>query len=811
MDGFLLAYDGFDPEAEGLREALTSTGNGYLCVRGAAEWEDADGVHYPGTYAHGGYNRETTILGGLPVLNEDLVNLPNWLVLQLRTEGGDVIRLADVDLLGYRHELDIRFATVSRYLSFRDHEGHETTLHSRRFVSMADPHHGGIEWTLVPQNWSGRVEVVTAIDGRVSNAGVARYRQLEGRHLNPVAPRTLGPEVIALKAETRQSNLYISQAARTRVFRGDRPVQVERRLYQMEDYIQQVLAFDVRQGEPIRVEKLVTFFTSRDPAVSDTLVKAATSVARHTDFAASFERHAAAWEELWRVCDVRVSGEESVQLLLRLHTAHVLQVCSRNTADLDAGLPARGLNGEAYRGHVFWDELYAFPFFNIRLPEVTRGLLMYRYRRVGEARAAAREEGFRGAMFPWQSGSDGTEETQRVHLNPVSDRWEPDLSRNQRHVNAAIFWNIWQYFQTTHDQAFLRDYGAEMMLSITRFWASIAHFNTERERYEIHGVMGPDEFHDKYPDAPRSGLRNNAYTNVMVAWLCDIADKLLALLPASRAEELRERFGIGDDELAVWRDMSRRMFVPFHDDGIISQFEGYEDLEELDWDAYRTKYGNIQRLDRILRAEGRDPNLYKITKQADTVMLFFLFRDEELREVFGRLGYAYDARTISRNVTYYDRRTSHGSTLSFVTHAGVLAAIDPESSWERFLVALRSDAEDIQGGTTKEGIHMGVMAGTLDLVQRSYAGTYISNGVLCFDPRLPNRLASLSFSMQFRETPIQLTLTRDRLTLALHAEGGSRSVRVAVRGDVRKLSVGDRTVFDLSPATTAPSTPSAPD
>jgi trehalose/maltose hydrolase-like predicted phosphorylase len=811
MDGFLLAYDGFDPEAEGLREALTSTGNGYLCVRGAAEWEDADGVHYPGTYAHGGYNRETTILGGLPVLNEDLVNLPNWLVLQLRIEGGDVIRLADMDLLGYRHELDIRFATVSRHLSFRDHEGHETTLHSRRFVSMADPHHGGIEWTLIPENWSGRVEVVTAIDGRVSNAGVARYQQLEGRHLNPVAPRTLGPEVVALKTETRQSNLYISQAARTRVFRGDGPVQAERRLYQMEDYIQQVLAFDVRQGEPIRVEKLVTFFTSRDPAVSDTLVKAATSVARHTDFGASFERHAAAWEELWRVCDVRVSGEESVQLLLRLHIAHVLQVCSRNTADLDAGLPARGLNGEAYRGHVFWDELYAFPFFNVRLPEVTRGLLMYRYRRVGEARAAAREEGFRGAMFPWQSGSEGIEETQRVHLNPVSGRWEPDLSRNQRHVNAAIFWNIWQYFQTTHDQAFLRDYGAEMMLSITRFWASIAHFNTERERYEIHGVMGPDEFHDKYPDAPRGGLRNNAYTNVIVAWLCGIADKLLALLPASRAEELRERLGIGDDELAVWRDMSRRMFVPFHDDGIISQFEGYEDLEELDWDAYRAKYGNIQRLDRILRAEGRDPNLYKVTKQADTVMLFFLFRDEELSEIFGRLGYAYDAGTISRNVTYYDRRTSHGSTLSFVTHAGVLAAIDPESSWERFLVALRSDAEDIQGGTTKEGIHMGVMAGTLDLVQRSYAGTYISDGVLCFDPRLPNQLASLSFSMQFRQTPIQLTLTRDRLTLALHAEGGSRSVRVAVRDDVRKLSVGDRTVFELSPATTAPSTPSAPD
>jgi trehalose/maltose hydrolase-like predicted phosphorylase len=807
VDGFLLTYDGFEPGSEGLREALTSTGNGYLCTRGAAEWEDADGVHYPGTYVHGGYNRETTILSSVPVLNEDLVNMPNWLVLQLRVEGGEAIRLADVDLLGYRHELDIRYGAVVRHVRFRDLSGRETTLHSRRFVSMGDPHHAGIEWTLVPENWSGRVEVVTAIDGRVSNGGVARYRQLEGRHLNPVSPRAFGPEVVALKAETRQSNLYISHAARTRVFAADQCLQVERRLYQVEDYIQQVLAFDVQQGTATRVEKMVAFYTSRDPGVSDTLVRAARSAARHADFTVAFERHTVAWDELWQVCDMRVSGDESVQQLLRLHIAHVLQVCSRHTADLDAGMPARGLNGEAYRGHVFWDEIYAFPFFNVRLPEVTRGLLMYRYRRMGEARAAAHEAGFRGAMFPWQSGSEGIEETQLIHLNPVSGLWEPDLSRNQRHVNAAIFYNIWHYFQTTRDQAFLRDYGAEMMLEITRFWASIAHFNPERERYEIHGVMGPDEFHDKYPGALQGGLRNNAYTNVLVAWLCGIAGELLPLLPASRAEALRMRLGIGDDELAVWQDMSRRMFVPFLGDGIISQFEGYEDLEELDWDAYRAKYGNIQRLDRILRAEGKDPNRYKATKQADTVMLFFLFRQDELREIFGRLGYDYRADTVTRNVEYYDRRTSHGSTLSFVTHAGVLATIDPESSWDRFLVALHSDADDIQGGTTKEGIHMGVMAGTLDLMQRNYAGAHVYDDVLHFDPQLPSRLDSLSFSMQFRETPIQVTLAGDHLTLAVHSEGASRPVRVAVRDDVRELRRGGQTVFELSrsPATTGPS------
>jgi trehalose/maltose hydrolase-like predicted phosphorylase len=310
-----------------------------------------------------------------------------------------------------------------------------------------------------------------------------------------------------------------------------------------------------------------------------------------------------------------------VQQLLRLHIAHVLQVCSPHTTDLDAGVLARGLNGEAYRGHVFWDELYVFPYLNVRLPRVARGLLLYRARRLEEARRAAQAAGYRGAMYPWQSGSDGQEETQVVHLNPLSGRWETDLSHNQRHVNAAIFYNVWRYYQATGDLEFMVDHGAEMMLEIARFWSSMATYNSRRERYEIHGVMGPDEFHERYPDSTEGGLRNNAYTNVMVAWLCETAQTLLELMPAAAADALTARIGLTDDEIAVWRRMSRRMFVPFHD-GVISQFEGYEELTELDWDAYRERYnGKVQRLDRILRAEGDDPNRYKVSKQADTVML----------------------------------------------------------------------------------------------------------------------------------------------------------------------------------------------
>jgi trehalose/maltose hydrolase-like predicted phosphorylase len=174
VNDWTLSYDRFEPAEEGLREALTSTGNGYFCTRGAAEWEDGDDVHYPGMYAHGGYNRETTIMGGSPVLNEDLVNLPNWLVLKLRIEGEEAITLGNVELLSYRHHLDIRTALLTRELRFRDRAGRETTLRSRRFVSMAHVHQGAIEWTLTAENWSGRVEVVSALDGRVTNRGVDR-------------------------------------------------------------------------------------------------------------------------------------------------------------------------------------------------------------------------------------------------------------------------------------------------------------------------------------------------------------------------------------------------------------------------------------------------------------------------------------------------------------------------------------------------------------------------------------------------------------------------------------------------------------
>ncbi|MBJ7600587.1 MAG: trehalose 6-phosphate phosphorylase [Candidatus Nephthysia bennettiae] len=795
MGNWTLAYDSLEPERERLREVLTSTGNGYFCTRGAAEWADVDDVHYPGTYAHGCYNRETTIMGGQPVLNEDLVNLPNWLTLKLQIEGGEPISLRKLDVLSYHHELDVRDAVLTRRVRFRDAAGRETTLLSRRFVSIADMHQAGLEWTLTAENWSGSVTVISALDGRVTNQGVERYRQLEGRHLNGLASRSPFPDAISLIAQTRQSRIYIAEAARTRVYAEEVDPEVERTLYHMEDYVHQTLTFRLEEGSPVRVEKMVTFYTSRDRGINEPRTTSETAVNRYGSFQKELERHREAWDELWADCDIEVPEDSHVQFLLRFHISHILQTCSRHTVGLDTGVPARGLNGEAYRGHIFWDELYIYPFLNFRLPQVTRELLMYRWRRLGQARAMAREAGFRGAMYPWQSGSDGNEETQVVHLNPRSGVWEPDLSQNQRHVNAAIFYNIWHYFQATADSDFLLEYGAEMMLEIARFWASIAHFNPERERYEIHGVMGPDEFHEKYPGSEEGGLHNNAYTNVMVAWISEISVTLLEMLPERRREFLRSQIGLTDEEVERWRDMSTRMFVPFHDDGIISQFEGYEKLEELDWDAYRKQYGNIQRLDRILRAAGEDPDRYKLAKQADALLLFFLFREDELRQIFERLGYPYRADTLRKNLAYYDQRTSHGSTLSFVAHAGILASVDPEASWERYMVALESDVGDVQGGTTAEGIHLGVMSGTLDLIQRFYLGEVIRDGVLFLNPSPVPSLKGLSLPLHFRGGMVEVKLDDGKVHVKAIRDSFTNSVKVGVGDAIEEIPVGETRTF----------------
>src|SRR5690606_25578606 len=385
------------------------------------------------------------------------------------------------------------------------------------------------------------------------------------------------------------------------------------------------------------------------------------------------------------------------------------------------------------------------------------------------------------------------------HLNPKSGRWLPDNSFRQRHINAAIALNVWRYYEITQDDDFLYDYGAELFFEIARFWASLAHLNPEKGQYEIHNVMGPDEYHTAYPGTAANdekGLNNNAYTNLMAAWVLYRALDILEQLPDERTRQLRTKLELSDEELTRWDEISRNLYLPLHADGIISQFEGYEQLEEFDWEGYRAKYGDIQRLDRLLEAEGDSVNRYKASKQADVLMLFYLFSAEELAYLFERLGYAFDLELIRRTTHYYLQRTSHGSTLSWIVHAWVLARTSRAQAWPLFLQALNSDISDIQGGTTKEGIHLGAMAGTVDLIQRGLTGIEVRGDILHFNPKLPDTLTCLSFRMRYRHHQLSVTITHERLEVRSHRTLAA-PITLAYRGHIRHLAPQDTCTFNL--------------
>jgi trehalose/maltose hydrolase-like predicted phosphorylase len=651
-----------------------------------------------------------------------------------------------------------------------------------------------LETNLRAENWEGHVTLRSSIDGRVENRNVRRYRDLPGDHLDVVEANT-EPGRLSLRARTNQSNIDIVVAARHRLWIDDQPWEPERSLAIEEEAVAEELAVDLAPGTQARLEKVISLKTSRDTAISEPLVAASEELDRLPDFSSLESEHVGAWLSIWKRFELDVAAEARVRQITNLHLFHLLQVASGTLHDLDVGVPARGLHGEAYRGHIFWDELFIFPLLHVRSPEIAQSLLRYRYRRLPAARVAAKKAGYEGAMFPWQSGSDGREETQEVHLNPESGRWNPDRSRRQRHINIAIAYNIVQYLRFTGDVDFLSEFGAEMLIEIARFWASIAEYDRLTDRYEIVGVMGPDEFHDDDPGWDGPGLRNNAYTNVMVAWLLATIPKTLKPLPSHQRAGLYARLEVNESELADWDDISRKLVVPQLGNGVISQFEGYEDLAELDWDSYRDRYESIQRLDRLLEAEDDSVSRYKASKQADVLMLFYLLSFEELVEVFDRLGVRFDEEDLTANIEYYLERTSHGSTLSRVVHSWVLARSDRERSQLLFKEALESDVSDIQDGTTQEGIHLGAMAGTVDLLQRGYTGMEVDvDGVLHFKPRLPNEIDSLAFCVYFRRRWLDIMI--DDTAMEIRSEITSQPpIDVAYRGTRATIASGETKRF----------------
>ena len=346
---------------------------------------------------------------------------------------------------------------------------------------------------------------------------------------------------------------------------------------------------------------------------------------------------------------------------------------------------------------------------------------------------------------------------------------------------------IWTFYNSTAENSF-----SKSRIS----WSSMAEKDSETGRDHIRGVMGPDEFHTGYPDAAVPGLDDNAYTNIMAVWTLQHAKHLLKVLPEIPRRQLLEDLSIPQAVLDHWEDVSRRMYVPFHDHGIISQFAGYDRLQELDLEGYRQRYRDVRRIDRILEAEGDSVNRYKVSKQPDVLMLFYLLSLNDLKSIFSGLGYPFSLWMLRNTIAYYQQRTVHGSTLSRIVFGWILARSDRRGSWQCVIEALGNDAHHIKSGSTGQGIHLGAMAGTVDLIQRCYGDLSIENDMLWLDPQLPKSLRGLSMNIYYRHHQVHVQVSPDSLSIQM-SPGSHFQITINVRGRPYTINSTQKQEFAL--------------
>ena len=793
-DRWSVVYHDYDPGKEKSREALLAVGNGYFGTRGAMEETSAGEVNYPGTYMAGMFNRRISKVADRDIENEDLVNCPNWLPISFRYGEQDWMDPNKLRVVRIERRLSFRDGLLSREMIVEDEEWRRTKITSRRVVSMEDQHVAVLQYTFQPLDYAGRFSIRVGLDGDLINDGVARYRQLDQHHLEPIVEGGDG-QTQYLLVKTNKSGVEIGLACKMRILLGQIEQQPKMNHSTSPGKVESETSVKLDEGQALTVEKLVSIYTSRESGAGMALQQSRDKLNQLESFQQVHTGSAGVWNEIWKKADIQVAGDRFAQKLLRMHTYHLMVTASEHNKKLDAGIPARGLHGEAYRGHIFWDELYILNFYALYFPDIVKSVLMYRYRRLDEARKYAKEYGFKGAMYPWQSGSDGREETQILHLNPVSGEWGDDYSSLQRHVSLAIAYNIWNYYWITMDDAFMVAEGGEMLFEICRFWASKTSWDEDAGRYSISKVMGPDEFHEHLPGTDEGGLKNNAYTNLMVVWLFGKVTAYLESAPEEIMAPLLKKIKLTGEEIERWKDIKNKLSLQISEEGIIAQFEGYLGLKELDWEHYRQEYDNIHRMDRILKAEGKSPDDYKVAKQADTLMAWYNLGTDQVSSLLSDMGYQADRATLQPNFDYYIQRTSHGSTLSRIVHAYLANELGrSDLAWEMYMEALSSDYVDIQGGTTAEGIHAGVMGSTLLFVIQSIAGIHFKDKVLSVNPALPAGWKKINFNFAFRKKYYTFEIFSEKIAISVNTPD-DQLVDIEISGRIHGLVPGE--VFEV--------------
>lgn len=754
------------------QEALLTLGNGYLGWRGAPVTSCYSEDHYPGLYIAGVFNQTQTSIDDHQVINEDLVNFPNPQLLKLTVNNKQIV-------LPYqqRHaQLDMKHGCLKEETTFSLEEGH-LFLKTTKVCNPISYHQLGLKIEL-SLDFSAQVKVELIIDGAIQNRNVARYRKFNSQEFQLNAANDN-----ILQGQTLQSKIRFAIGAKTTSTTTDFTTSY------LKDKIIDRSIFNMTKDESVTIERVMSVATSHEANDFLTIVQNDLQTGSFTDIYQTSVDH---WQKFWQDSDVKlVTTESDIQKLVRLNIFQMHQAAQKESnPDFDASVGSRGLTGEGYRGHIFWDELFLVPYYAANDPEAAKAIIKYRIKRLDAAKENAKLQREHGAMYPWQSATTGDEQAQFIHFNLMSNTWYPDNSRLQRHVSLAIIYDLWSYTHITGNDDLLVGGGLEMLLQTSKFWLNKVQY--DGVKYHLSGVMGPDEFHEAYPGTKTGGLSDNAYTNLMLAWSLSWLLKLRKTHPID-FEKACKVTDFTNDLLIKADEVSHNLALYITEDGVIEQYNHYFELKELDLPAYAKKYGDIHRIDRILISEGKVADDYQVDKQADTLMMVYSLGAKTMAQTIKQLGYELPSEWLLQNRDYYLSRTVHGSTVSRPVYASIdMALNDRNAAWEKLKVAIKSDYDDIQGGTTADGIHTGVMGAILTVLMRDLAGVQWSDNKLAVEPKLPNTITKLAFKQTYQGVKYSFVLQKNKLTIE-----ADHSIKVQVMGKTFELSANNPQTFTI--------------
>jgi len=746
----------FHPEFLAQSETMLALGNGYLGMRGCPE-EGGPNVENT-TLINGFYETRPIVYGeeayGFAKTGQTILGVTDSKTVKLFVDD-EPFWLPNANLLSYDRRLNMKSGTLDREVLWETPAGKQVLITSRRLVSFANRHVAAISYRVTLLNATASVVISSET---AANEPSAHTEANDPRQTRVFAERALNHRAgyakdrrIVLCHETEKSRLTLTCAT-------DHSLETSCahacKIACTEDFGQVAFTIDARPGCPIDLTKYIVYHTSQTASAEELCGRAEWTMDRvmsqgFQQLLASQEQY---MDDFWRRSDVRVRDirEErtkrstvEIQQAIRFNLFHILQASARAE---DAGVPAKGLTGQAYEGHYFWDtEIYVLPFLTYTSPRIAKNLLTFRHKMLPQARARAKLLGHRGAMFPWRTISG--EEASAYYAAGTA----------QYHINADIMYALRKYVQATGDEPFLHDYGAEMLVETARLWLDLGFYSAAKGgKFCINSVTGPDEYN--------TVVNNNAYTNLMARENLRYAAQTVEAVRATNPEAydaLVRKTALEPSEVEGWTRAAESMYVPYDEKlNIIPQDDSFLDREP--WD-----FRNTPREHYPLLLFYHPLNIYRkqVIKQADVVLAMFL------------LGNSFSVEAKKRNFEFYDPLTTGDSSLSSCVEAIIAAQVgDTEKAIEYGMAALLMDLADV-GGNVKDGCHIASMGGTWMMLTYGLGGMRDDDGVLSFSPRrAPEDNAILRFPLTYRGQMLEVEIGLQKVEYTLR-EGESLVIR----------------------------------